>query len=238
MSFISHEPCPACGSKDNLGRYADGSAWCFGCRYYERPNGRVDPRVRETLKSAPKDYSDPPDDLSLDFSAEAAAWLSQYGLTLEELKERGVRYSPSKNQIIFVMGQGIWQARNFGEYAKKRKYFTQGEVNDHLSVYTYGGNSPCVHTGTLVLVEDCVSAIKVARQCDAMPLLGSSISYKKLERINHLYDSVVFWLDADKFKEAQGLSTRGSLLGLSSRVIFTQLDPKEYDDETILELLT
>lgn len=36
--FLFHEPCPACGSRDNLGRYADGSAYCFGCRYVERPS--------------------------------------------------------------------------------------------------------------------------------------------------------------------------------------------------------
>lgn len=33
---IRHEPCPACGSRDNLGRFSDGHAWCFGCGYYER----------------------------------------------------------------------------------------------------------------------------------------------------------------------------------------------------------
>lgn len=33
--FLSHEPCPQCGSKDNLARYSDGHAWCFGCNYRE-----------------------------------------------------------------------------------------------------------------------------------------------------------------------------------------------------------
>jgi len=31
--FVGHEPCPACGSKDNLARYSDGSAYCFGCSH-------------------------------------------------------------------------------------------------------------------------------------------------------------------------------------------------------------
>ena len=34
--FLQHEPCPACGSKDNLARYSDGHAWCFGCCHYEK----------------------------------------------------------------------------------------------------------------------------------------------------------------------------------------------------------
>ena len=33
--FLHHEPCPKCGSRDNLSRYDDGHAWCFGCGHYE-----------------------------------------------------------------------------------------------------------------------------------------------------------------------------------------------------------
>ena len=33
--FVGHEPCPTCGSKDNLARYSDGSAYCFGCGHTE-----------------------------------------------------------------------------------------------------------------------------------------------------------------------------------------------------------
>lgn len=32
---IGHEPCPACGSQDNLARYDDGHGYCFGCQHYE-----------------------------------------------------------------------------------------------------------------------------------------------------------------------------------------------------------
>ena len=34
-NFVKHEPCPECGSKDNLARYDDDSAYCFGCKYVE-----------------------------------------------------------------------------------------------------------------------------------------------------------------------------------------------------------
>jgi twinkle protein len=32
--FLGHEPCEVCGSKDNKGRYDDGTAYCFGCRSF------------------------------------------------------------------------------------------------------------------------------------------------------------------------------------------------------------
>ena len=40
-TFLRHEPCPSCGSSNNLARYSDGHATCFsaGCDHYERGNG-------------------------------------------------------------------------------------------------------------------------------------------------------------------------------------------------------
>ena len=42
-TFVQHEPCPSCGSSDNLARYSDGHAVCFsgGCNYYEHGNGQI-----------------------------------------------------------------------------------------------------------------------------------------------------------------------------------------------------
>jgi len=40
-NFLRHEPCPKCKSKDNLSRYDDGHAYCFGCDYYEDGKGEV-----------------------------------------------------------------------------------------------------------------------------------------------------------------------------------------------------
>jgi len=41
--FVRHEPCPACGSRNNLARYSDGHAVCFtvDCNHYEKANGEV-----------------------------------------------------------------------------------------------------------------------------------------------------------------------------------------------------
>lgn len=43
---ISSEPCPECGSRDNLARYDDGHAYCFtpGCGHYEPGDGQDTPR--------------------------------------------------------------------------------------------------------------------------------------------------------------------------------------------------
>lgn len=54
--FIHHEPCPSCGSRDNLARYSDGSAFCFGCRHLEvgdnqPPSLNIDGRQRKGYRS-------------------------------------------------------------------------------------------------------------------------------------------------------------------------------------------
>lgn len=180
-----------------------------------------------------------PEDACHDFPEEAVDWLAQYGINLPEAIQRGVYWSPTYRQLIFDM-ENIWQARNFEpERAKKRKYFTQGDVNDHLPIYATNsdrsGNSGFCNG--LVLVEDCASAIKIARRSDSMPLLGSHLSVQRLNRLARLYSSLIVWLDSDKLKEARGIVERARLLGLSSRTIWTELDPKCYTDFMISNYL-
>lgn len=60
---IAHEPCPKCGSKDNLGRFDDGHGFCFGCQYYEHGKGDTQ-RVNDTprnWKPVSGTYQDLPD---------------------------------------------------------------------------------------------------------------------------------------------------------------------------------
>ena len=48
--FIRHEPCESCGSKDNLARYSDGHAYCFGCKHYEPPTDK--PEFSDTREAS------------------------------------------------------------------------------------------------------------------------------------------------------------------------------------------
>lgn len=51
---VVKEPCPSCGSKDNLARYPDGHAYCFGsgCSYFEKSSstgGKMEEIKKEPL---------------------------------------------------------------------------------------------------------------------------------------------------------------------------------------------
>lgn len=243
--FVSHESCPRCGSRDNLGRYDDGSAFCFGCKYWEPPT-HAPRRLAEDDNNLKKDVLTLPDDTNTAFSQEAVAWLSQYHLSVEEAIKAGVRWSESKQQLIFLLEDGCWQARNFYEAAaKKRKYFTAGNVNDSIKIYlAHSSNREgprCWEEesgNTLAVVEDCVSAIRISGAgTNAMPVLGSHVSRQKLTRLARLYSRLIIWLDHDKLNEARGLSTSARMLGLDTKVIYTDLDPKCYTNEQLKEYL-
>lgn len=46
--FIRHEPCPKCGSRNNLARYSDGHGYCFGCQHHEKGEGVVEMESEKT----------------------------------------------------------------------------------------------------------------------------------------------------------------------------------------------
>jgi twinkle protein len=48
--FVAHETCPECGSKDNLARYSDNSAHCFGCKYNEMGSESMSEATRSPSK--------------------------------------------------------------------------------------------------------------------------------------------------------------------------------------------
>jgi twinkle protein len=54
-SFVQHESCPECGSKDNLARYSDGNGYCFGCNHFERGEDSTTTVSTETRRSPMKD---------------------------------------------------------------------------------------------------------------------------------------------------------------------------------------
>lgn len=227
--FVQHEPCPNCGSKDNLARYSDGHGWCFGCGHYEP--GKYSPHLFEKLKNEDTTLKYPKDATN-QIDSSAIKWLSQYGLTVKELIDNKVQWSPFMQMLLFpYLVDGVlaaWQGRNFG---KGPKWFSRGKLHDLW--YTVGIESPVV-----VFVEDIVSAIKVGRHAKSVPVFGSIISPWKLLKASRIADKIVIWLDEDKHKEALKAATKAQpFVSNPVIVIKTEADPKELQDATIKEVL-
>lgn len=248
--FVSHDSCPACGSKDNLARYDDGGAFCFGCHYRE---GRTHRPMRRSEEDDGRRDKPLPDDIGHHYSEACVEWLGRFHVDVPTAIVNGLVWSPKNEQLIYQMGV-CWQARNFGGFwlEKFGKCYTSGDVNACLHIYDTGsvdqaeqGNngsggteSTVRRSETLVIVEDPVSALRIGSLCPSMPLLGSHLAQARLNAIARLYPRVMFWLDSDKLKEARAMEQRAKYMGLSTRTVYTDEDPKCYTNDQLLEILT
>ena len=129
------------------------------------------------------------------------------------------------------------------------KYLLAGDVEKLLPIYPRrhsDGRSESSFLKTLVITEDCLSAIKVARQSDAMPCLTSTLSASKIKRLASLldpstgllrYDKVLVWLDGDMFHKSQKIARMFQHLEVEAHAIYSKDDPKCYNNPTIAKVL-
>lgn len=250
--FLKHEPCPVCGSKDNLARYEGGSAFCFGCGAYEPGESGFVKSLSELSRQSQSGERRPesdgsnsllrscPDDTeSGGYPEVVLEWVGKYGLAVPDLIRHHVGWSKSREQLIFrFYGEDkdlvLWQARNFrAGTTHDNRFFTGGTPADVIAAY-YSRTS----TNTACIVEDCISGICVSHAgIDGIPCFSAAMPLKKLSRIRQLYKNIFVWLDHDKFPEAQKMARQLGMLGVHSRAIFTLDDPKDHALDQIKKAL-
>lgn len=219
--FLQHQPCPRCKSRDNLAEYTD-HFWCFGCRKFIPKDDITSVRNRYFQRSStnlPEDIGSL--DITSDIPSEPLSWLLSYGLTLDEISNNNISWCPSKELLVLINLDSYYQGRCFGN--QKTKYLSKG--NKPLLFYGFSDK--------LILVEDILSAIKIARlspEYCASPLLGSSVSEETIQRLSGKFSEVILWLDRDKAKDSVSISRDLRQRGFNSRTVITELDPKEYNE--------
>lgn len=236
VRFERHEPCPECGSRDNLGVWSDGHKFCFGCSYFVPSDGDVT-TVKARLLSEIKEGAVPPlpADVSIHIPEVPYKWVKQW-LTDEEILKHRLCWSHEKTSLVFPIYDKdgsllMWQSRYFGPLGNFPKYLTKGYKGDILHVL--GEHS----TDRIVLVEDLISAIVVSRVENSMPLWGSTIHLKTLRQLARYYGKLAIWLDADKLKEALKQKGVARLLFDEVEVISTEEDPKYQNLEQLQKIL-
>jgi hypothetical protein len=229
--FVGHEPCPKCGSRDNLGVWDDGHKFCFGgCGYRVPPTTTMAAFDKPAVVS--KDNS-LPEDASYYIPPEPLKWLRQY-ITDKEIEGNQLMFSRRKEMLIYPYFDNnhellLWQGRFFP--ARKPKTITYGYPDRHLILLGDASSE------WVVAVEDAVSAIKVSRWATAMPLFGSHISARQAGRLAKRGHKLTIWLDFDKTKEGMKLRDKYAPMFSEIKVISTELDPKLCSDEVIKEKL-
>ena len=247
-SCIRHEPCPKCGpvqdgSGDNLGVYDDGHKWCFACGYFV-PASRIisiqDVRLRLSQR-ADKNFAAPPvlpGDHTYIIPIHAYKWLKQYDLTDEEINKHRIGWSAQYERIIFPVYDDagnllMWQGRYcpFPDSPKeKRSKYVMPVRNE--KVLTLLG-APPTKDGMVCVVEDFLSAIKVARICSSCCLWGSEVSLTRLKRLSLLFPHIILWLDNDKAAHSIKCVTKARPYFEKVSGIYTEKDPKTYSTEEL-----
>jgi twinkle protein len=144
---IGKEPCPKCGSRDNLGRYDDGHAYCFGCHYYEPGDSQPKSEVKKPMT---KDYRP--------LLGEAVA-IPARGLTKETCQKFGY--------ITTKLGSGeVVQVANYPNGQKVRSRDKTFSVRGTLGTDLFGRSLWREKGRRVIVAEGEIDAMSISQVLD------------------------------------------------------------------------
>lgn len=176
----------------------------------------------------------------------AYVWLKRYGITDEEISRNRIGYSGTYGRVILP----VFGAKELDFMVMRRvnsldtdspKYLTYSNV-EHVMyiphmVYTLGRVLP----STVVLTEDILSAIKVARHLPSIALLGTIINIRVLEYVANNYNNAIIFMDDDNLQvRKKQLDIKNRLEPFINKVTIIHsngVDPKEMSDVKLKEVL-
>lgn len=188
-NFLRKEPCPGCGSRDNLARYDDGSAHCFGkCGYNEPASDQ--PRRQMTTDSKR---------LTQFLNGDVKA-LEDRGITRETCQLWGYKVAEDGTQIAsYRDGTGKVVAQKLREPGKK--FSCLGNPSAMLYGMWLWGNGK-----SITITEGEIDALSVSQAFrNKYPVVsvpnGAQSAAKALaENYEYLskFDKIVLMFDMDK----------------------------------------
>lgn len=239
---VSKSRCPRCKKNgrdtkgDNYITYDDGHSFCYGCGYYGHPPKSLNNMSKKLYKwktptEKPYDFNE--DDITFDIPAPALLWLNKYGVTERERLDNKIFYDHTKDYLCLPIFDGerlvCTNSRYFGSNPEHPKYVTKGWKSGHFKVFPNPNR-------IFVLTEDYISALRVGRQYNAIPLLGASMPLELCLSLLARADCILVWLDPDKRDDCIKISNRISQYKESSAIL-TEKDPKDYNDDEINQFI-
>ena len=197
--FLKHEACPQCNSKDNLARYDDGHATCFGCGYQEQP-----PKPEKHRPIPPMAPTTP----LLSFVTVKA--LDKRGITEETCKLYGYGYSSYNGATVQVATYRDQTGKDAAQHLRDadKRFRWLGDTSNmqlwgqHLWRQGHGGG-----TGLFVVVTegeiDCMSVSQVqGNRFPVVSLPNGAQSAKKYLAANAAwlgqFSRIVLCFDSDE----------------------------------------
>lgn len=193
--LVRKEPCPKCGSRDNLARYSDGHAHCFsvGCGYYERGDGEVGeskPRKQNRVEGLIQGDIRPL--MARKISEETAR---KFGYAVGEYKGKTVQIAPYRD----ASGEVVAQKLRFAD-----KSFTVSGESKKIGDLLFG--SHLWSSGKMIIItEGEIDAMSVSQaQGNKWPVVsvpnGAQGAKKSIQKnLEYLagFESVILMFDMD-----------------------------------------
>jgi len=192
-TFIGHEPCPVCGSSNNLARYSDGHGHCFGCQHYERGDGQ--PREHKPRAPAHPDLVEIGTAEALPIRALTQESCEHWGYTTSHFAGKACQIANYRDESGQIIAQKIRMK------GKEFKF-----IGDTKSVLLYGQHLWRDRGKMVVVVEGEIDAISVSQiQGHKWPVVslpnGAAAAEKAIKKsLDWLegFESVIFMFDSDE----------------------------------------
>lgn len=159
---------------------------------------------------------------------------NKFGLSMSEVTSMRVRFNPKGNSYVFPIYNSEGKAIGVVDrsYAGRRpKSLTYLEENSPLLAFPW--QFGLRDKGTIYLVEDQVSALKVSRYARCVALLGCHLSEAAVRELMVLTDNIVFALDGDVTQQALRLRKKYSTCFSTIKVLHLLDDPKDMEDSQL-----
>lgn len=167
---------------------------------------------------------------------------NDYGFSDYEVESQGIRYAPRASSLAVPVrspnfGLRGYMLRGVSEWQQKWDAWQEKTDEPWMSWHRRAASS---FKSPLVLVEDQLSAIKVSRHFPAVALLGTELTYLKMQEL--LYgcniELKVLALDRDAFGKSLGLLEKWKLyMGGNFSALCLSKDLKYENDAEIVKLI-
>lgn len=233
--LIEMSHCPFCDSGHTspcFARYTDGYK-CFTCGAWKQADRSFieAPVIKNTINMPEHEHN------PKRFRVDSLKWLYQYYLTDEVIRKRWILEAKDGSLMFpaIIDGEIDFYVRRWLDTKRIRNV----------------GNKPRYIMGegkTIVIVEDFISAIRVAEHTSTLCLFGTKCNKDTINHILTNYDRIVLWLDGDKAGQDASYVLQSYIrkahywlkkkrtfedFKLSMCNIKSELDPKCYSDSVI-----
>jgi DNA primase len=171
---------------------------------------------------------------------QAIVW-HRYKITVESLERAGVRWAEEIESLVFpcytIDGEHVGYVTKClvqTNVSPKSLLFWNTTSPRYFKVMEWAPHGD----GTVYLVEDCLSALKLWQSgVSSIALLGTKLDDSTALEISKAYRKVVFCLDNDATAKAVELSRKYNLLFDKVSILVPSADPKDMAPEELENLL-